>query len=44
LSDPAFLAKAPPAVVDKEKARAGDLRAAIARLEEQAGRIKALSD
>jgi valyl-tRNA synthetase len=38
LSDPAFLAKAPPAVVDKEKARAEELRSAIARLEEQAAR------
>ena len=42
LADPSFVAKAPPAVVDKEKARAEELRSAIARLEEQATRIRSL--
>ncbi len=42
LANAGFVAKAPAAVVDKEKAKAEELEAAIARLEEQRQRIAAL--
>ncbi len=42
LGDPAFLAKAPPPVVDKERLRLGELRANLQQLENQAARIRSL--
>ncbi len=42
LSNASFVDKAPPAVVDKEKAKADDLRSAIRQLEEQLAKIAAL--
>ncbi len=42
LDNPAFLEKAPPAVVEKEKAKASDLESAIKQLEEQLQKIAAL--
>ncbi|MBZ2189465.1 valine--tRNA ligase [Alcanivorax sp. JB21] len=40
LKNPAFVDKAPDAVVEKERAKAADLRSALARLEEQLEKIK----
>ena len=42
LGNPEFVAKAPAAVVDKEKARAEDVKAAIRQLEEQLQKIDTL--
>ena len=42
LKNPAFVDKAPAAVVDKERAKATELRSALARLEEQVEKIKYL--
>ena len=42
LANANFVDKAPPEVVDKERARAGELQSAIASLEEQQRRIQAL--
>ncbi|WP_111657445.1 valine--tRNA ligase [Isoalcanivorax indicus] len=42
LKNPAFVDKAPAAVVDKERAKAAELRSALARLEEQVEKIKYL--
>ena len=42
LNNPDFVAKAPPAVVEKEKAKARDLESAIRQLEEQLQKIAAL--
>jgi valyl-tRNA synthetase len=42
LGNPDFVAKAPAAVVDKEKARAEDVKAAIRQLEEQLQKINTL--
>jgi valyl-tRNA synthetase len=42
LGDPSFLAKAPPAVVEKEQARLAGLKAGLTELEEQTLRIASL--
>ncbi|MFC1774109.1 hypothetical protein ACFL3A_12260, partial [Pseudomonadota bacterium] len=42
LGNASFVDKAPAAVVDKEKAKAEDLRSAITQLEEQLTKIAAL--
>jgi valyl-tRNA synthetase len=42
LADPAFAAKAPPQVVEKERSKLADMRSSLLQLKEQAGRIRAL--
>lgn len=42
LSNPAFIDKAPPAVIDKEKAKLTELRILLSNLEQQHTKIKAL--
>ncbi|QSA99083.1 valine--tRNA ligase [Methylococcus sp. EFPC2] len=42
LSDPAFIGKAPPQVVEKEQAKLAELRASLQQLKDQAVRIGAL--
>ena len=42
LNNPAFVDKAPPEVVDKEKQKLADLRSTLNNLEEQSAKIQAL--
>ncbi|MDZ7751998.1 MAG: valine--tRNA ligase [Gammaproteobacteria bacterium] len=42
LANPSFVDRAPAAVVDKERTRVGDMQAALANLEGQAAKIRAL--
>jgi valyl-tRNA synthetase len=42
LNDPAFIAKAPPQVVEKEQAKLADMRSSLRQLRDQAERIRTL--